>query len=187
MNKILLTLAAALTFNLAACAQSNKKTDMNGQKTLVAYFSATGTTARAARQIAQLTGGELYAITPKQAYTSDDLNWNDRQSRSSVEMNDAQSRPELNGLKGNIDSYDVVFIGYPIWWDEAPRIINSFIESHHLQGKKLIPFATSGGSSIDNSIKRLKKTYSDLNWRPGRLLNSYTDSSLQQWIEQALR
>ena len=183
MNKIILTLAAAMTMNFAACAQnkgdSNMQTD---NKQLIVYFSATGTTARAARTIADVTGGTLYEIVPQQSYTSDDLDWNDRQSRSSVEMNNPQARPVLKDTKLDVAAYDVIFIGYPIWWNQAPRIINTFIESHDLNGKTLVPFATSGGSGISNSVRELRKIYPDLEWRDGKLLNGASRNSIQNWV-----
>ena len=104
----------------------------------------------------------LYAITPAQSYTPADLDWNNSQSRSSVEMNDPKSRPALKGKKENIADYDVIFIGYPIWWNLAPRIINTFIESHDLKGKTVIPFATSGSSAITGSAAALKKSLVEL-------------------------
>lgn len=185
MNKILLSLAAALAICFTACAQKKEKLSMdnNSSKTLVAYFSATGTTAKAARSIADITGGELFEIAPQNPYTDADLDWNDKQSRSSVEMNNAQSRPALKAKKADIAEYDVVFIGYPIWWNLAPRIINTFIESHDLKGKVIIPFATSGGSSISNSISELKKAYPDLNWKEGKLLNRMSNNAIQNWIK----
>ena len=149
---------------------------------LVAYFSATGTTAEAARKIARITGGELYAITPEKPYTSADLNWNDKRSRSSVEMNDPKSRPAIKGVKDNMADYKVVYIGYPIWWGVAPTIVKTFIESHDLNGKAVIPFATSGGSGIATSETDLKNTYPDLNWKKGRLLNRADDNSIREWI-----
>ena len=163
MNKIILTLAAVMTMSLAACAQDKGEKNMQTEnKPLIVYFSATGTTAKAARTIAEVTGGTLYEIVPQQAYSSDDLDWNDRQSRSSVEMNDPQARPALKGTKPDISAYNVIFIGYPIWWDQAPRIIDTFIESHDLNGKTLVPFATSGGSGITGSVRELKRTYPKL-------------------------
>ena len=152
--------------------------------TLVAYFSATGTTARAAEKLAKITGGELYAITPAQPYTPADLDWNDSQSRSSVEMNDLKSRPTIKSKKENITDYDVIFIGYPIWWNLAPRIINTFIESHDLKGKTVIPFATSGSSTITGSVAALKKTYPSLNWKEGRLLNRADEKSIRAWLDR---
>ena len=159
-----------MTMGFAACAQNKGEKNMQAEnKPLVVYFSATGTTAKAARTIAEVTGGTLYEIVPQQAYTSDDLDWNDRQSRSSVEM------------------HDVVFIGYPIWWDQAPRIINTFIESHDLKGKTLVPFATSGGSGISNSVKELRKAYPDLEWQEGKLLNGASGNTVQNWVGDVMR
>ena len=186
MYRFLCTLLSVTAPAIAACAQP--KTDMNSQrsnhKILVVYFSATGTTARAAEKLADVTGGELYAITPAQPYTSTDLDWHDRQSRSSVEMNDPKSRPALKGKKENIADYDVVFIGYPIWWDLAPRVIDTFIESHDLTGKTVIPFATSGGSTLSGSAAALKRSYPALNWKEGRLLNRADEKTIRTWIEK---
>ena len=182
MNKIILTLAAVMTMSFAAYAQNKGEKSMQTEnKPLVVYFSATGTTARAARTIAEVTGGTLYEIVPQQVYTADDLDWNDRQSRSSVEMNNPQARPALKDTKLNVSAYDVIFIGYPIWWDQAPRIINTFIESHDLKGKTLVPFATSGGSGISNSVKELRKAYPDLEWQDGKLLNGASRNAIQNW------
>lgn len=178
-TKTLLFIVITFLFtSLQTMAQNNDK------HILVAYFSATGTTARAAEKLANATGGELYAITPAKSYTSADLDWNDKQSRSSVEMNDPKSRPAIKSKKENITDYDVVFIGYPIWWDLAPRIINTFIESHDLQGKTVIPFATSGGSSLAGSAAALKKTYPALDWKEGRLLNRADEKSFRAWFDK---
>ncbi len=163
---------------LQAMAQNNDK------QILVAYFSATGTTAQAAAKLADVTGGALYAITPAKPYTSADLDWHDRQSRSSVEMNDPKSRPALAGKKTDMADYDIVFIGYPIWWNQAPRVINTFIENHNLKGKTVIPFATSGGSSIGNSVKKLQSGYPELNWSEGKLLNNAGEAVIHQWTNQ---
>ena len=184
MNKIILTLAAVMTMSFAACAQNNKreKNMHTEKKPLVVYFSATGTTARAARMIADVTGGTLCEIVPQQTYTSDDLDWNDKQSRSSVEMNNPDSRPAVKDTKIDFAAYDVIFIGYPIWWNQAPRIINTFIESHDLKGKTLVPFATSGGSDINNSAEELKKTYPDLEWQKGKLLNGANCDVIRAWV-----
>lgn len=151
-------------------------------KVLIAYFSATGTTASAAEKIASATGGTLFRITPAQAYTSADLDWNDKQSRSSREMDDPKARPVLKEKVSHLEAYDVVFLGYPIWWGVSPRIINTFVESHDLKGKKLIPFATSGGSSISESVSALRKTYADLNWEDGKLLNGASQASVKSWV-----
>ena len=188
MNKIMLTLAAVMTMNFAACAQNKGDSNMqNKNKPLVVYFSATGTTAKAAKTIAEITGGTLYEIVPQQVYTADDLDWNDRQSRSSVEMNNPQARPALKDTKPDVAAYDVIFIGYPIWWDQAPRIINTFIESHDLKGKTLVPFATSGGSGISNSVKELRKAYPDLEWQDGKLLNGSSRNTIQNWVSDVMK
>ena len=185
MNRFLLIVLSVV--GLVATTGAKNKQGMNkvqNSKTLVAYFSATGTTARAAEKVAKITGGELYAITPAQAYTPADLDWNNSQSRSSVEMNDPKSRPALKGKKENIADYDVIFIGYPIWWNLAPRIINTFIESHDLKGKTIIPFATSGSSAITGSAAALKKSYPALNWKEGRLLNRADEKSMRAWLDR---
>ena len=138
------------------------------RKILVAYFSATGTTKKVAEKLAKATGGNLFEIKPQVEYTSEDLNWNDKKSRSSVEMNDEFSRPEIENVVENIDDYDTVFVGFPVWWYIPPRIIQTFIEKHNLNGKKIITFATSGGSGIKGSTDFLKKNYSDLNIIEGK-------------------
>lgn len=187
MNKIILTLAAVMIMSFAACAQTKGEKNLQTvNKPLVVYFSATGTTAKAARMISDVTG-TLYEIVSQQAYTSDDLDWNDRKSRSSMEMNDPQARPALKDTKVDIAAYDIIFIGYPIWWDQAPRIINTFIESHDLKGKTLVPFATSGGSGISNSVKELRKAYPDLEWQDGKLLNGYNRNLIQNWVSDVMK
>ena len=188
MNKIILTLATVITMSFTACAQNKGEKSMQTEnRPLVVYFSATGTTAKAAQTIADVTGGTLYEIVPQQAYTSDDLDWNDRQSRSSVEMNNPQARPAMKGTKANVAVHDVIFIGYPIWWDQAPRIVNTFIESHNLKGKTLVPFATSGGSGISNSIKKLRKAYPDLGWQDGKLLNGTSKNAIRNWVGEVIK
>ena len=187
MYKCLLAWLSVVGLATAACAQQNRSMSdtQPKKKILVAYFSATGTTARAAGKVAEATGGELYAITPAKPYTDADLDWHDRRSRSSVEMSDPQSRPEIRNPKRDIAQYDVVFIGYPIWWDLAPRVINSFIECHDLNGKTVIPFATSGGSGLTNSAAALKREYPGLNWKQGRLLNRTGEASIKEWLGQS--
>lgn len=184
MYKILLILLSVI--GMATETYAQQKQDMNNKqsnhKILIAYFSATGTTAHIAERLADVTGGELYAITPAKPYTSADLDWHDKQSRSSVEMNNAKVRPSIKSRKENIADYDVLFIGYPIWWNLAPRIVNTFIESHDLKGKTVIPFATSGGNSIENSVVVLKKSYPSLNWKEGRLLNRTNEKNIHEWI-----
>lgn len=190
MNKLrtlLLSALAVIAVCLTACAQTRKEQTMKGSKVLVAYFSVTGTTKVAAQRLASVTGGELYEIQPEQPYTDANLDWNDRQSRSSVEMNNPQSRPAIKGRKENMADYDVVFIGYPIWWNLAPTIVNTFIESHNLKGKTVIPFATSGGSSIGNSVSALKNAYPEIRWRNGKLLNRASENSIREWVDEVLK
>jgi len=180
--------AVVIALSTSACAQnkSNKAESVGlmNKKILVAYFSATGTTARVAETIAGLTHATLYEIRPQQEYTAEDLDWNDKQSRSSVEMNDASARPALVCDVDNIDQYDVVFLGYPIWWDLAPRPVYTFIESNNLKDKTVIPFATSGGSSISGSIKDLKSKHPEINWENGRLLNGGNRKTIEKWLKQ---
>lgn len=183
MKKTIIAIGAALAATCTTGAQP--KADKG--EILVAYFSATGTTAYAARTIAEVTGGTLHEIVPAVSYSGADLNWNDRNSRSSVEMKDPDSRPEIKDTGLDISRFNVIFIGYPIWWNEAPRIINTFIEAmirndEGLKDKTIIPFATSGGSSIANSTRVLKQTYPDLEWLPGRLLNRTGRSAVAEWI-----
>ena len=184
MYKIIFVFLAIMGIATASFAQqkqgANRKQPNN--KVLIAYFSATGTTAGAAEKLSKVTGGELYEITPAQPYTNADLNWNNKQSRSSLEMNNPKSRPAIRKSSIDIADYDVIFVGYPIWWNLAPRIIDTFIETHHLAGKTLIPFATSGGSGITNSVGALKKAYPDLNWKEGKLLNRMDENGIREWI-----
>ena len=142
MKKLLIILAAILGLNMTANSQENNKKDM---KTLVVYFSATGTTKAAAQRLAKEFNADLYEITPEVPYTSADLDWRDKNSRSTIEMKDKSSRPAIKGHCDNIADYDVVWIGFPVWWYTAPTIVNTFIEAHDLSGKTLNVFATSGG------------------------------------------
>lgn len=160
---------------------------MNGQNTLVAYFSCSGTTERVANDLAAVIGADLYEIKPEIPYSAADLNWNDRASRSSVEMRDPASRPAIAGYLDDINKYDTIFIGFPVWWYIAPTIINTFIESYDFSGKTLIPFATSGGSGIENCEKNLRKAYPNLNSRAGKLLNGRLSKSLvENWINSEI-
>ena len=150
---------------------------------LVVYYSATGTTKEVAKEIASVTNGRLFEIEPEKEYTAADLNWNDRYSRSSVEMNDMSSRPAIKNGVANLDSVEIVFIGYPIWWDQAPRVVNTFIESTNLKGKKIITFCTSGGSTINGSTRILRETYPDLDITQGKCLNGTSESGIETWIK----
>lgn len=181
MKRFALFIAAALLVCLPAVAQ---KTEAMKGKTLVVYFSATGNTERVAKMIATAAQADLYKIQPAKGYTSADLDWHNKSSRSSVEMNDAKARPALSGSVSNWADYTTVYLGYPIWWDQAPRIINSFIESYDFSGKVVIPFATSGSSSISHSAQELKKAYPSINWQKGKLLNGVTQTDISNWIQK---
>ena len=141
------------------------------KKTLVVYFSATGTTKAAAQKLAQEYQADLYEIVPEQLYTAADLDWRDKQSRSTIEMQDKTSRPAIKGRCENIADYDVVWIGFPVWWSTAPTIVNTFIEAHDLGSKTLNVFATSGGSGVSGSYNDLKKAYPQYHWNESRLMN----------------
>lgn len=147
-------------------------------KNLVAYFSASGTTEQAAKKLADIAGADLYEIKPVKPYTGNDLNWNDKQSRSSLEMSDKKFRPEIVEDNIKIDNYDKILLGFPVWWYVAPTIINTFIERYNLENKTVIPFATSGGSGIENCEKQLQEQYPKINWEKGRLLNSVKDTEI---------
>ena len=125
-------------------------------KKLVAYFSASGVTAKVAKKLAEAAGADLYEIKPAVPYTSADLNWNDKQSRSSVEIGDRSSRPAIADSDANIAAYDVVYVGFPIWWYVAPTIVNTFLESYDFTGKKIVLFATSGGSGFGKAVQGLQ-------------------------------
>lgn len=139
-----------------------------------AYFSATGTTKEAATQLAKAANADLYEIVPEKPYTSADLDWNDDNSRSSVEMKNPKSRPAIKGKVENLGQYDTVYVGFPIWWYTAPTIINTFVESNDLKGKTVITFTTSGGSTVTKATKDLKAAYPGINWKEGPLLNGRT-------------
>ena len=138
---------------------------------LVAYFSASGVTARVAKEIAAATGAELHEIRPAQPYTRADLDWTNKKSRSSVEMNDPACRPALAGEVPDMGRYDTVFLGFPIWWYVEPRIVDTFVEACDLTGKTVIPFATSGGSGVAGAARSLAKAYPQARWKDGKLLN----------------
>ena len=142
------------------------------KKILVAYFSASKTTEHAAKEIAQAVGADLYEICPDKAYTAADLNWNDKKSRSTVEMNDPACRPKIAGTVEHMEQYDTVLIGFHIWWYVEPRIVDTFLESYDFSGKTVIPFATSGGSGIGGAEKSLREHCPKANWKPGKLVNS---------------
>ena len=141
-------------------------------KTLIAYFSASGVTARAAREMAAAIGADLYEIRPAQPYTSADLNWMDKGSRSTLEMNDPACRPAIAAPVEDMGRYDTVFVGFPVWWYVEPRIVDTFLESCDFSGKTLIPFATSGGSGISGAERSMRALCPKADWKPGKLVNS---------------
>lgn len=153
-------------------------------KKLVAYFSASGTTKKAAERLAKATGADLFEIKPKVPYSSADLNWMDKKSRSSVEMSDPSSRPEIAEKIPHLADYDTVFLGFPIWWYVAPRIINTFVESYDFTGKALVPFATSGGSGLGRTVAGLKKLCPAANWNEGKLVNGMSEQALRSWATE---
>lgn len=140
-------------------------------KILVAYFSASGVTAKTAEKISAATGADLYEIRPAKPYTREDLNWMDSGSRSSVEMNDPASRPAIAEPVKDMEQYDMVLLGFPIWWYVEPRIVDTFLESYDFTGKTLIPFATSGGSGIERAEESLRAHCPGAVWKSGKLLN----------------
>lgn len=140
-------------------------------KMLVAYFSASGTTARIARQVAEAVGADLYEIKADPVYTAADLDWHDRRSRSSIEMNDDTCRPPIADALPDMGGYGTVFLGFPIWWYVEPRIIDTFVEGVDLAGARVVPFATSGGSGISGAEDRMKKLCPAAVWERGRMLN----------------
>ena len=151
---------------------------------LVAYFSATGTTAKAAKALASAVGGALYEIKPANPYTSADLNWMDKNSRSSVEMKDPQSRPALADANAPVAGHDVIFLGFPVWWYVAPTILNTFLESYDFTGKTIVLFATSGGSGLGKSAAGLRSSAPGAKIVDGRMLNGrLNEAELKSWTE----
>ena len=152
-------------------------------KTLVAYFSASGVTKKAAEQLASAAKTDIYEIKPAVPYTKADLNWMDKKSRSSVEMGNKSFRPEI--VKDDLDlcQYDTILVGFPIWWYVAPTIINTFLESYDFAGKKIVLFATSGGSGFGNTVKELKPSAPEAEIVEGKLLNRATDKDIDALIK----
>ncbi len=156
-------------------------------KVLVAVFSASGVTKRVGQEIARISGGDFFEIVPVEKYTSADLNYMNSRSRSSVEMNDPSARPEIAGRVSDMESYDTVIIGFPIWWGVAPRIIETFLESYDFSGKTIIPFCTSGGSGVGRSDTALHKNVSgNVKWGKGVQINRPNESTIKSWLEKVL-
>ena len=190
-----LFIMAAFALFLGSCVNSNNA-EGNGEgedstevkkTTLVAYFTASElrTTERVAKRLAEATDADLFEIIPALAYTTEDLDWKDEDSRSTIEMKDSTARPEIAVKVENMDQYTTIYVGFPIWWYTAPRIINTFLEQYDLTGKTIIPFATSGGSEIGKSGEDLKKASApNANWiLPGKVLNGNPPvDSLKAWV-----
>ena len=151
---------------------------------LVAYFSASGVTAKVAEKLSEAIGADLYAIEPEVPYTKADLDWMDKKSRSTIEMNNPASRPAIAGKRDNMNDYDTVFVGFPIWWYVAPRIINTFLESYDLTGKTIIPFATSGGSDMGKTNEKLLPSCKGAKLLDGKVFKaSVSGADLAKWAE----
>ncbi|MDD3243588.1 MAG: flavodoxin [Eubacteriales bacterium] len=152
-------------------------------KKLVAYFSAGGVTKKAAQQLAQAAQADLFEIKPAVPYTQADLDWTNKSSRSTLEMTNPASRPQIAEKMANMEQYNVVFIGFPIWWYVAPTIINTFLESYDFSGKTLVPFATSGGSDMGKTLAVLEPLCpADTKWLPGKMLNCVSEKELKDWL-----
>lgn len=151
---------------------------------LVAYFSASGVTAKVAETLSEAIGADLYEIEPAVPYAEKDLNWMDKKSRSTVEMNDPASRPAIAGMRDNMEDYDTVFVGFPIWWYVAPHIINTFLESYDLTGKTIVPFATSGGSDMGKTNEKLMPSCAGAKLIEGKVFNhSASHEELAVWVD----
>ena len=191
LRRLTLLTLAIVAFGLIACTGGKTTDDMNSSNdttaakrtTLVAYFSASGVTRGVAERLAKAADADLHEIAPEQPYTAADLDWHNAQSRSSLEMKDPGSRPAITGKIDNMAQYETVYVGFPIWWYTCPTIVNTFLEAYDFTGKRVIPFATSGGSSIAKAESDLRKAYPNAIWLPGKLLNSATDDQLKAWVD----
>lgn len=153
-------------------------------KILVTYFSASGVTEKAAKKLAAVANADLFEIKPVQLYTDADLDWTDKKSRSTIEMNDPSSRPAIADKCGNMSDYDTVFVGFPVWWYVEPRIIDTFLESYDFSGKTVIPFATSGGSGLGKTADNFRKILGkNVKVDEGKVLNRVTEADLQSWLK----
>lgn len=201
LKKILaLSCALLMAVTITACGTSESNNNSESKQTteaeettqaadtnvLVAYFSATGNTKTVAEQIADVTGGELYEIEPAEPYTSEDLDYNNDDCRANLEMNDDTARPEIAGAIENIEQYDTIYLGYPIWWGNAPRIMNTFVETYDLSSKTVVPFCTSGGNGISTSVDTLQKLAGDgITWMEGqRFDRDVSADEISQWIDE---
>ena len=156
------------------------------KRVLVAYFSATGNTKAAAKKVKTASDGTLYRIKPQKAYTKADLNYNNGNSRATMEQNDASVRPAIKGKIRNIQEYDVIFIGYPIWWGKEPKVIKTFLESYNLKGKTIIPFCTSGSSGISGSMKGIRKSAAGAKVKKGKDLTDMSYGQVKKWVSRVM-
>lgn len=182
-NLVLTALAMIFLFSNCTNAQTSK-TD-NKMKTLVTYFSATGTTKAAAEKLAKITNADIYEIKPEVPYTSADLDWHDKESRSTIEMQDKNSRPAMADKNAKIENYDVIYVGFPIWWYVAPTIINTFLESYDFSGKTVILFSTSGGSDFGETVENLKGSCSPKTIiKEGKVFRGNpTEADIEAWVK----
>lgn len=155
-----------------------------GERTLVLYFSATGNTKAVAEKIAELTGADIYEIVPAEPYTADDLDYNVSDCRANREMNDASARPAIGSDSIDVSGYDTVMIGYPIWWGTMPRIINTFLDTYDLSGKVILPFCTSGGSGVSQSVSDIRSVEPDADVRAGLRARNAQDSGIESWLNE---
>lgn len=164
--------------------QTAESIEAKQTKILVAYFSATGNTKPIAETIAELTGGDLFEIVPAQPYTDDDLNYSNDSCRANQEQDNASARPEISGTVENMEDYDIVLLGHPIWWGKEPRIMDTFLESYDFSGKTVVNFCTSGGSGISTATENLKALSPDANWLEGHRFATGADSdTIQTWLD----
>ena len=164
--------------------EDTEDSETQENRVLVAYFSATNTTKGVAEHIANGLNADIYEIVPEEPYTGADLNYNDNNSRSTIEMNAPSSRPAISGSVENMEQYDIVFIGYPIWWGDAPRIVSTFVESYDFSGKTIVPFCTSGSSGIGSSAANLEQLTSGAEWLSGqRLRGSDSQETVMEWVD----
>ena len=152
-------------------------------KTIICYFSATGTTENTAEQLSKLLNSDTFEIEPVQKYTSEDLDWTNKQSRTTLEMKDESSRPKIKNKLENISEYKNIIIGFPVWWYKEPNIIDTFIEENDLTNKNIYVYVTSGGSTVDGSLKHMKEKYTSLNFISGKTLNNINEEEIKGWLE----
>lgn len=199
---IIILLSLLVVLGLVACGNTTNQTELSPEedvtdtqpeeteapeeqeiKVLVAYFSATNTTEGVAEHIASGLNADLYEIVPEEPYTDADLNYNDNNSRTTIEMNNPDARPAIEGSVENMEQYDIMFIGFPIWWGDAPRIVSTFMESYDFSGKTIIPFCTSGGSGMGSSAANLERLTSGVQWLEGRSFSgSDSRDTIMEWV-----